>query len=170
MGGGVDGSGPKAKWPFLQLFEIVGHPSGHPRHREEDLAGIGRHPRGPRHGGQSEVDIGWRDGVFGGELEQRPDQLGILGTGHFVEEVEQTTVDVLAELKPGRRLYTNVEFFAGVVMHSCRIPRDMFTPTFASGRIIGWSAHVMEQVADNRLIRPAARYVGPPPPQPVPAR
>ncbi|MGP0108656.1 MAG: citrate synthase [Acidimicrobiales bacterium] len=88
----------------------------------------------------------------------------------FAQLVEQTTVDVLAELKPGRRLYTNVEFFAGVVMHSCGIPRDMFTPTFASGRIIGWSAHVMEQAADNRLIRPAARYVGPQPPQPVPAR
>jgi len=88
----------------------------------------------------------------------------------FAQQVEQTTVGVLAELKPGRRLYANVEFFAGVVMHSCRIPREMFTPTFASGRIIGWSAHVMEQVADNRLIRPAARYVGPPPPQPVPAR
>jgi citrate synthase len=86
------------------------------------------------------------------------------------DQVEQTTVDVLAELKPGRELHTNVEFFAGVVMHTCGIPRDMFTPTFASSRTIGWATHVMEQAADNRLIRPAARYVGPPPPQPVPAR
>ena len=87
----------------------------------------------------------------------------------FAEQVERTTVDVLAELKPGRRLYTNVEFFAGVVMHTCGIPREMFTPTFAAGRTIGWAAHIMEQAADNRLIRPAARYVGPPPPAPVPA-
>jgi len=87
----------------------------------------------------------------------------------FAEQVERTTVDVLADLKPGRQLYTNVEFFAGVVMHTCGIPREMFTPTFASSRTIGWSTHVMEQAADNRLIRPAARYVGPPPPQPVPA-
>ena len=86
----------------------------------------------------------------------------------FAEQVERTTVDVLAELKPGRQLYTNVEFFAGVVMHTCGIPREMFTPTFASSRTIGWATHVMEQAADNRLIRPAARYVGPPPPQPVP--
>jgi len=86
----------------------------------------------------------------------------------FAEEVERTTVGVLAEVKPGRRLYTNVEFFAGVVMHTCGIPRSMFTPTFAAGRVIGWCAHVMEQAGDNRLIRPAARYVGPPPPQPVP--
>ncbi len=84
--------------------------------------------------------------------------------------VEQTTVEVLAELKPGRRLYTNVEFYAGVVLSTCGIPRDMFTPTFASSRTIGWAAHVREQAADNRLIRPAARYVGPPPPRPVPAR
>ncbi|HWE69912.1 MAG TPA: citrate/2-methylcitrate synthase [Acidimicrobiales bacterium] len=88
----------------------------------------------------------------------------------FAEQVERTTVDVLAEVKPGRQLYTNVEFFAGVVMHTCGIPRDMFTPTFASSRTIGWATQVMEQAGDNRLIRPAARYVGPPPPQPVPAR
>ncbi len=87
----------------------------------------------------------------------------------FAEEVEQITVATLAELKPGRRLYANVEYFAGVVMHTCGIPREMFTPTFASSRTIGWAAHIMEQAGDNRLIRPAARYVGPPPPQPVPA-
>jgi citrate synthase len=86
----------------------------------------------------------------------------------FAEQIEQTAVAVLAELKPGRQLYTNVEFFAGVVMHTCGIPRQMFTPTFASSRTIGWATHIMEQAADNRLIRPAARYVGPPPPQPVP--
>src|SRR6202453_4892105 len=87
----------------------------------------------------------------------------------FSQAVERTTVDVLAELKPGRQLYTNVEFYAGVVMHTCGIPREMFTPTFATGRTIGWTTHVMEQAAHNRLIRPAARYLGPPPPQPVPS-
>ncbi len=87
----------------------------------------------------------------------------------FAEQVERTIVDVLAELKPGRQLYTNVEFFAGVVMDTCGISREMFTPTFASGRTVGWSTHVMEQVRENRLIRPAARYVGPAAPQPVPA-
>jgi citrate synthase len=86
----------------------------------------------------------------------------------FAQSVEHTVVQVLAELKPGRHLYANVEFYAGVVMHTCGIPREMFTPTFATGRTIGWCSHVMEQAAHNRLIRPAARYVGPPPPQPVP--
>jgi citrate synthase len=86
----------------------------------------------------------------------------------FALEVERTVVDVLAELKPGRDLYTNVEFYAGVVMHACGIPSEMFTPTFAASRSVGWSANVIEQAANNRLIRPAAHYVGPPPPQPVP--
>ena len=86
----------------------------------------------------------------------------------FATEVERMAVDVLAELKPGRRLYTNVEFYAGVVLDTCGIPRQMFTPTFAAGRTIGWTTHVMEQAAENRLIRPAARYVGPAAPVPVP--
>ena len=64
---------------------------------------------------------------------------------------------MLDELKPGRRLYTNVEFYAGIVMDRCGIPRELFTPTFAASRVIGWCAHILEQAADNRLIRPSAR-------------
>jgi citrate synthase len=82
--------------------------------------------------------------------------------------VEQRAVEILAELKPDRKLYANVEFYAGVVMNACGVPRQMFTPTFASSRVIGWTVHILEQAADNRLIRPSAQYVGPPPPQPVP--
>jgi citrate synthase len=86
----------------------------------------------------------------------------------FAKKIERTVVDVLAELKPGRELYANVEFYAGVVMDRCGLPRDLFTPTFASSRVIGWCANILEQAADNRIIRPSARYVGPPPPEPVP--
>ena len=86
----------------------------------------------------------------------------------LARHIEATAVKVLEELKPGRRLYTNVEFYAGIVMDSCGIPRELFTPTFASSRMIGWCTHVLEQAADNRLIRPSAQYVGPPPPEPVP--
>ena len=85
----------------------------------------------------------------------------------FAKQVEQTVVEVLAELKPGRDLYANVEFYAGVVM-DCAMPRPLFTPTFASSRVIGWAANLLEQAADNRIIRPSAKYVGPPPPEPVP--
>jgi citrate synthase len=86
----------------------------------------------------------------------------------FAKQVEKTVVTVLAELKPGRQLYANVEFYAGVVMDECGIPRTLFTPTFTSSRVIGWTAHILEQAGDNRLIRPSAHYEGPPPPEPVP--
>jgi citrate synthase len=86
----------------------------------------------------------------------------------FAREVEKTVVEVLAELKPGRDLYANVEFYAGVVMDHCGLPGALFAPTFASSRVIGWCANILEQASDNRIIRPSARYVGPPPPQPVP--
>jgi citrate synthase len=87
----------------------------------------------------------------------------------FAHEVERRVVDILAELKPGRELHTNVEFYAGVVMEICGIPRSMFTPTFAAARTVGWSANILEQAEDSKIIRPSARYVGDPPPQPVPA-
>lgn len=86
----------------------------------------------------------------------------------FARQVETRAVEVLRELKPGRELYPNVEFYAGIVMDLIGMPRELFTPTFAVSRVVGWCTHVMEQAADNRLIRPGARYVGPEPPQPVP--
>jgi citrate synthase len=80
----------------------------------------------------------------------------------FALEFERTTERLLAELKPGRELHANVEFYAAVVMELCGIPREMFTPTFALARTVGWSAHVLEQARDPKIIRPSARYVGPP--------
>jgi citrate synthase len=90
-------------------------------------------------------------------------------TADFATSVEDTIVRVLGEEKPGRALNANVEFYAGVVMDACGIPRQEFTPTFASSRVIGWCTHVLEQVSGNRLIRPSARYDGQAPPEPVPA-
>ncbi|MER7336040.1 MULTISPECIES: citrate synthase [unclassified Micromonospora] len=86
----------------------------------------------------------------------------------FAVAVEERVLSLLAELKPGRELHTNVEYYAGVVMHLCGLPREMFTPTFATSRVIGWCANVLEQAEDSKIIRPDSRYVGPPPPQPVP--
>jgi citrate synthase len=86
----------------------------------------------------------------------------------FATRVEDRVIELLDELKPGRELRTNVEFYAGVVMELCGVPRTMFTPTFASSRVIGWCANILEQAADNKIIRPSARYVGAPPPQPIP--
>ncbi|GHH88145.1 citrate synthase [Streptomyces sulfonofaciens] len=86
----------------------------------------------------------------------------------FAVQVERRVEAILAELKPGRDLHTNVEFYAGVVMELCGLPREMFTPTFAAARCVGWSANVLEQAEDSKIIRPAARYVGAVPPAPVP--
>ena len=86
----------------------------------------------------------------------------------FAVEVERRVEAILAELKPGRELHTNVEFYAGVVMELCGLPREMFTPTFAAARVVGWSANLLEQAEDSKIIRPAARYVGPGAPVAVP--
>ncbi|MER5507657.1 citrate synthase/methylcitrate synthase [Streptomyces sp. NPDC002766] len=86
----------------------------------------------------------------------------------FAVEVERQVEAILAELKPGRELHTNVEFYAGVVMELCGLPREMFTPTFAAARVVGWSANVLEQAEDRKIIRPVARYVGPGAPVAVP--
>jgi citrate synthase len=86
----------------------------------------------------------------------------------FAVEVERQVETILAELKPGRELHTNVEFYAGLVMELCGLPREMFTPTFAAARVVGWSANVVEQAEDSKIIRPVARYVGLEPPVAVP--
>jgi citrate synthase len=86
----------------------------------------------------------------------------------FAVQVEATVERVLAELKPGRELHTNVEYYAGVVMERCGLPRDLFTPTFAISRTVGWCAHALEQATERKLIRPSCHYVGPRPDAPVP--
>ena len=77
--------------------------------------------------------------------------------------IETEILTTLAELKPDRPLPSNVEFYAGVIMETVGLPRELFTPTFAVSRSVGWSIHVVEQAAAAKLIRPSARYVGPSP-------
>jgi len=74
--------------------------------------------------------------------------------------VEDVSVDLLAEYKPGRNLETNVEFYTAVLLHGVGVPKELFTPTFAIARAGGWTAHCLQQLDDNRLIRPRSRYVG----------
>ncbi|MGI9058926.1 MAG: citrate synthase [Ktedonobacteraceae bacterium] len=75
--------------------------------------------------------------------------------------VEELALALLEEEKPGRRLYTNVEFYSAALLASVGLPGDLFTPTFAVSRVAGWTAHILEQVGNNRLIRPEADYTGP---------
>jgi citrate synthase len=83
-----------------------------------------------------------------------------------VEVAEALETAALAELqarKPDRVLATNVEFWSAVVLDFADVPPDLFTPMFTCARTAGWSAHIMEQKREGRLIRPTAKYVGPPP-------
>lgn len=79
----------------------------------------------------------------------------------LARRVEELALALLDELKPGRRLYTNVEFYSAALLSSVGLPGDLFTPTFAVSRVSGWTAHILEQVNNNRLIRPEADYTGP---------
>ncbi len=76
------------------------------------------------------------------------------------QKTEERALAMLDERKPGRRLYTNVEFYSAAVLAAVGLPGDMFTPTFAVARAVGWSAHVLEQMDNNRLIRPQSEFVG----------
>jgi citrate synthase len=79
----------------------------------------------------------------------------------LARSVEQTALRLLHEYKPDRRLDTNVEFYTALLLHGLGLPTELFTPTFAIGRVLGWSAHCLEQLRDGRLIRPQSAYIGP---------
>ena len=79
----------------------------------------------------------------------------------LARRVEELALTLLEEQKPGRRLYTNVEYYSATLMASVGLPGDLFTPTFAVSRSAGWTAHILEQTNNNRLIRPEADYTGP---------
>jgi citrate synthase len=75
--------------------------------------------------------------------------------------VERIALRLLEEAKPGRRLQTNVEFYTALLLHGLGLPVELFTPTFAVGRVAGWLAHALEQRREGRLIRPSSVYSGP---------
>lgn len=85
------------------------------------------------------------------------------GDGAFFElaaAVERHGVEALAAAKPDLSLETNVEFYTAVLLHGLGVPTELFTPTFAVARVAGWTAHCLEQLDGNRIIRPRSRYVG----------
>ena len=88
-------------------------------------------------------------------MDHRPDWLDL------AIQVEDVVLRVLAELKPNRVLKTNVEYYAAAVLQGVGLTPDLFPATFALARHAGWTAHAIEQVAANKLIRPDMRYTGP---------
>ncbi|HEV8380725.1 MAG TPA: citrate synthase/methylcitrate synthase [Gemmatimonadales bacterium] len=101
-------------------------------------------------------------------LSKVADQLGSAGGAlenrklfDLARAAEQTILKVLDEVKPGRNLRTNVEFYTALVLQAIGLEPRSFVATFACGRVAGWCAHVIEQHAEDHLIRPQSEYVGP---------
>src|SRR5436305_2462175 len=82
------------------------------------------------------------------------------------EKLEKAALAALKERSPDRVLATNVEFWSAVVLDYAEVPPDLFTPMFTCARVAGWSAHILEQKREGRLVRPTAAYVGPGPRSP----
>jgi citrate synthase len=87
-----------------------------------------------------------------------------IGSARFevAEALEKAALAELHARKPDRVLATNVEFWSAVVLDTAEVPAELFTPLFTCARVAGWSAHILEQKREGRLIRPSALYVGEP--------
>jgi citrate synthase len=79
----------------------------------------------------------------------------------IAKALEDAALKELRERRPDRVLETNVEFWAAIVLDFAEVPAEMFPSMFTCARTAGWSAHILEQKRANKLVRPAARYVGP---------
>jgi citrate synthase len=147
--------------------------------------------KGPLHGGANEQvmrmveQIGAPERAEGWIRKALADKARVMGFGHRVYRVEDPRAKHLRRLAmelgqqagdtrsveilntvarvvtQEKHIYPNVDLYSGAAYKSMRIPTDQFTPIFAISRVAGWAAHVMEQHANNRLIRPRAEYTGP---------
>jgi citrate synthase len=96
--------------------------------------------------------------VLAEEIASLPEEKRLIET---LKAVDEAFVAQTAHKK--RSLRANLEFYKGVVYLALGLPKDLFTATFAAARIFGWSAHIVEQRKDNRIVRPSANYIGPAP-------
>lgn len=149
--------------------------------------------KGPLHGGANErvfqmlKEIGSVDKVDADVKARLGRKERIMGFGHAVYRTEDPRATVLRKMaaqladaksepkwfeisqkidevvRAEKGLYPNVDFYAAAVYHYLGIPTDLFTPVFAASRVAGWTAHIREQYADNRIIRPESEYIGPAP-------
>ena len=147
--------------------------------------------KGPLHGGANErvmamlSEIGEVDNAIPHIEKKLENKEKIMGMGHRVykngdprakhlKEMSKQLTEIAGEskwyemsvkiedyIKENKGLPANVDFYSASVYHSLGIDHDLFTPIFAVSRVSGWLAHILEQYADNRLIRPRAEWVGP---------
>lgn len=146
---------------------------------------------GPRHGADTErvlamfEAIGEPDRAEAWLRDEMANRRRLQGFGHAVYRATDPRLALLKEhgavvapdlhriavaveeagtrLLAGRRLVPNIDLHAAVVLEGCGVPRGSFTAAFATARIVAWCAHAIEQARDDKVLRPAARYVGPPP-------
>ncbi len=147
--------------------------------------------KGPLHGGANEgvihmlQEIGSLEAVEGWVADALSQKKKIMGIGHRVYKVLdpraphlkamaiqlsnqlgepkwiQMSERIATIMKDQKGLNANVDFYSATVYYSLGIPTDLFTPIFAIARMSGWTAHILEQLADNRLFRPLSEYSGP---------
>lgn len=156
------------------------------------VSGVGT-LRGPLHGGANEAAMELiekfttPDDAESGIKKMLATKEKIMGFGHRVYKISDPRSDIIKEyskklsiekedgklfsiseriekiMQNEKKLFPNLDFYSASAYHFCGIPTEMFTPIFVMSRISGWSAHIIEQRKDNRLIRPDADYIGPAP-------
>jgi citrate synthase len=147
-----------APGPVLDMLDAIGEPARAEAWLEAELA-AGRRIMGLGHRVYRVRDP--RAAVLEAAVE-RLEAAGVASRYlRLARAVERAAVGVLARRHPDRRLETNVEFYTAVVLDAVGFGRELFTPTFAAARTVGWLAHAEEQLAEGRIIRPDQRYVGP---------
>jgi citrate synthase len=151
LSGPLHGGAPARILPMLDAVEKTGDPEGYVR----DLLARGERIMGFGHRIYRAEDP--RARVLRRTAEE-------LGSPRFevAAAFEQAALEALREAHPERQLPTNVDFWAAMVLDLAEIPSDMYPALFACARVAGWSAHMIEEKRTGRLIRPSARYVGPP--------
>jgi len=135
----------------MKMLEEIGDPAGAEAYIKDRL-------------GRKEKIMGFGHRVYKTEdprathLRRLSSELGEKAGDTRWYEISQQIEKVVMDEKG---LYPNVDFYAASVYRSINIPTDLFTTVFAASRVSGWTAHVREQLADNRLIRPESDYIGP---------
>jgi len=147
-----------APGPVLDMLDAVGTADGARAWIDRELA-AGRRIMGLGHRIYRVRDP--RAAVFEREIERLAGATRANPRLALARSVARAAEDALRARHPDRPLKANVEFFTAVLLEAVGLPRQAFSPAFAAGRVAGWCAHVMEQRAQGKLIRPSSRYVGP---------